>query len=221
MKNWLTNNLLSIIVLITVIVLAARSCKNDSLFGGNNTTRKADTIYSSHTEYIQQPPVFIPQYIPQQIGSQQPIIIPSQYKPDTTMTGVLRQYVDVLSRYLTKNTYMDSIVLKDTSGKRVGVVKLEDQISENKFTSRKPSYDLTFPTITNTTTITKYAPQKWQMYVGGILEGSKDKPLSAGGIGLLYKSKKDAVWMLNGKYNFQQKAMSYELARYFKLSFEH
>lgn len=219
--KWIQQNLLSLIVIAILIILTLRGCKDGSFFGGNNKPQKPDTIHTSHTEYVQQPPVIIPQYIPTQTGSQQPIYIPSQYKPDTSVNGILRQYNDLLLKYLSRNNYNDSIVLKDTSGNRVGVVSIQDQISENKLVSRKPSYNLNFPVTTNTTVITKYAPQKWQIYLGAKIEGSKIQPLSAAGLGMLYKSKKDAIWGVDGKYDFYQNGMTYSLSRYFKLSFKH
>lgn len=217
--KWISNNLISLIVLLVLIWLGLQRCNDNSIIGGNNKPQKPDTVYSSHTEYIQQPPVYIPQYMPVQTASQQPIIIPSQYKPDTSLNGVVRQYTEVLMKYLAKNNYVDSIVLKDSTGKRVGVVGIEDQISENKLVSRKPSYSLQFPTIYNTTTITNYPKPKRQMYIGGIVEGTPQKPLKAGGLGLLYKNRKDAMWGITGKYDFQYKEMNYGLSRYFKLSF--
>lgn len=219
--KWIQQNLLSLIVIVVLIIIGLRTCKDNSFFGGNNKPQKPDTVYSVRTEYVQQPPVVIPQYIPIQSGSQQPIYIPSQYKPDTTINGIIRQYNDILLKYLSKNNYNDSIVLKDSSGKRVGVVNIQDQISENKLVSRKPAYSLTFPTIYNTTTITQYPAPKRQVYLGGVIEGSELHPLSAAGLGALYKTKKDAIWGINGKYDFYQKGMKYELSRYFKLSFKH
>lgn len=103
----------------------------------------------------------------------------------------MRQYIDLLNKFLAKiSNYIDSVVLKDSAGKRVGVVKLEDQISENQFTFRKPSYQLSFPVTTNTITITKEAKKRNEIYFGGIIEGSTKNVLNAAGLGLLLKTKK-------------------------------
>jgi len=214
---WVKKNILSLIIIVLFILYGLKNCNG---FFGNNVAPKSDTIYSSHTEYVQQPPQIIPQYIPMPSSTQQaPIIIPNQYKPDTTLNGVLRQYMELLNKYLAKNNYVDSVVLKDTAGNRVGVVKLEDQISENKFTYRKPSYQLTFPVTTNTITITKGAKKRNEIYFGGVIEGSTQNILNSAGLGLLLKTKKDAVWGFNAKYQFNNQAINYELSRYFKISF--
>lgn len=214
--KWIKDNILSLLIIALFIMYSFKSgCNN----GNNNVASKADTVFSSHTEYVQQPPQIIPQYIPMPSSSQAPIFIPQQYKPDTSINGLMRQYIDLLNKYLVKNNYSDSIVLKDTTGKQVGIVKLEDQISENKFTYRRPSYQLSFPVTTNTITITKEAKKRNQLYVGGMLEGSTKTLLNSAGLGLLLKTKKDAIWGVSAKYQFQNQEISYELSRYFKLSF--
>lgn len=215
--DWVKKNILSLIIILLFILygLSLKTCN----FLGNQPVAKADTVFSSHTEYVQQPPQIIPQYIPMPSSTQAPIYIPQQYKPDTTLNGVLRQYMELLNKYLVKNNYSDSIVLKDSAGHRVGVVNLEDQISENKFTYRKPSYQLTFPVITNTLTITKPEKKRNQIYFGGVIEGSTKNVLNAAGIGALLKTKKDAIWGINAKYQFNNQSINYEISRYFKLSF--
>lgn len=215
--EWVKKNILSLII-IALVILYGLSLKTCNFFG-QQSAPKADTVFSSHTEYVQQPPQIIPQYIPMPSSSQQPVFIPQQYRPDTTLNGVLRQYIDLLNKFLAKNNYIDSVVLKDSAGKRVGVVKLEDQISENQFTYRKPSYQLSFPVTTNTITITKPAKKRNEIYFGGLIEGSTKNVLNAAGLGLLLKTKRDAVWGFNAKYQFNNQAINYELSRYFKISF--
>lgn len=217
-KTWIINHLLEVIIIAGFIIFGIRGC-NNNIFTGKPTI---DTVHTSHTEYIQQPPVYIPQYVPVQSSSQTPIIIPSQYKPDTTINGLLRQYNTLLEKYLTKNTYKDSIPLKDSSGKSVGVVNLEDVVSENLIKNRKSSYQLSFPITTNTTTITIREPYKpkAQFYFGGSISGSQTNLLSQIGLGTLYKSKKDAIWGAKVQYDFKN-GINYEISRYFKLSFKH
>jgi len=215
--DWIKKNILSLIIIAFFILYGLKTC--DGGFFGNGVKPKADTVFSSHTEYVQQQPQIIPQYIPMPSNTQAPIFIPQQYKPDTTLNGVLRQYIELLNKYLAKNNYSDSVVLKDSSGHQVGIVKLEDQISENKFTYRKPSYQLSFPVTTNTITITKAAKKRNEFYFGGLIEGSTKNVLNAAGLGVLLKTKKDAVWGFNAKYQFNNQAINYELSRYFKISF--
>lgn len=216
--QWVKTNILSLIILALFILYGLTGLKTCN-FLGKQAAPKADTVYSSHTEYIQQPPQVIPQYIPMPSSSQAPVFIPQQYKPDTTLNGVLRQYIELLNKYLAKNNYSDSVVLKDSTGHRVGVVNLEDQISENKFAYRKPSYQLNFPVTTNTITITKPAKKRNEIYFGGVIEGSTKTVLNAAGLGAMLKTKKDALWGITAKYQFSNQSINYELSRYFKLSF--
>ena len=204
--EWVKKNILSLIIIVLFILYGLKNCNG---FFGQQQATKTDTIFSSHTEYVPQPPQIIPQYIPMPSSSQQPVFIPQQYKPDTTLNGVLRQYIELLNKYLVKNNYSDSVVLKDSAGHRVGVVNLEDQISENKFTYRKPSYQLSFPVTTNTITITKEAKKRNQLYIGGVIEGSTENGLNSAGLGLLFKTKKDAIWGFNAKYQFQNQPIRY------------
>lgn len=214
--NWIKTNIANLLIILLAVLYGLKNC--DGFFKGNPTP-KADTVFTTRTEYIQQPAQIVPQYIPMPASTQVPVVIPQQYKPDTTLHGVLRQYMEVLDNYLAKNNYIDSVILKDTAGNRVGVIKLEDQISENKFVYRKPSYQLSFPVTTNTITITKPAKKRNELYFGGLLEGSSKDVLNAVGVGALLKNKKDAIWGLSAKYQFANQAITYEISRYWKLSF--
>ncbi len=213
--QWISKNILSLIIIVGFVIFGIVTC-NRGGFNGNKPS--SDTVYSTKTEYIQQPPVYIPQYVPIQSGSQAPIVIPPQYQPSQDLTTLIKQYNELANKFLSQNTYKDSIQLKDTAGRRVGVVNLEDMVSENQIKSRKPSYQLTFPTTTNTITITNYAPNKAKFYVGAHVEGGQKNLLNQAGLGVAYNSKKDALWMVNASYDFHQKGMYYGLSRYWKIS---
>ena len=215
MKEWIKRNILQLIIILGFLVFGVVTCKNKGWMG--NIPQKPDTTYVTKTEYVAQPPVYIPTYSPQQSSSVQPIIIPSQYQPSQDLTTLVKQYQELANKFLAQNTYKDSILLKDSTGKQVGVVSLDDMVSENQIKSRKPSYQLTFPVTTNTLTITKYAPNKTKFYVGANISGGRENVLNQVGIGLIYSSKKYALWQLKANYNFQG-GISYELGRYWKLS---
>lgn len=211
---WIKKNILQLIIILGFILFGISTC-NKGGFSGN--TPKADTVFSSHTEYVQSPPVFIPQYVPIQSGSNAPIVLPPQYVQLPADTAALGNMIrELANKYYSQNFYKDSVVLKDTTGKKVGVVTIDDVISENKIKSRTPSYQLTFPVTTNTITITKYAPNKAKFFVGATLEGGKQDVLSEAGIGLIYLSKKNALWNVSAKYNFKG-GINYELSRYWKI----
>lgn len=213
-REWVGKNILQLLIIAGFIIFGIRSCGSN----GSTTNRpKSDTTFTSHTEYVVQPPQVIPQYIPIQSSSQTPIVIPSQYQPSQDLATLIKQYNELASKFLAQNTYKDSISLKDSSGKTVGVVKLEDMISENQIKSRKPNYQLWFPVTTNTVTINNYPKSKAQFYFGGSIAGSQEKILESIGAGIIYKSKKEAMWGAKVNYNLAGK-VNYELSRYFKLS---
>ena len=215
-RQWISKNFLSLIIIIGFLIFGLVTCNK-----GNNwfSSPKADTVYSSKTEYIQQPPVYIPQYVPIQTSSQVPIVLPPQYINLPADTAALGKIIrDLANKYYSQNLYKDSIQLKDSTGKRVGIVNLEDIISENQIKSRKPSYQLTFPTTTNTITITKYSPNKAKFYIGSYIEGGQKNIFNQVGLGLAYSSKKDALWTLTAGYDFNQKGVMYGVSRYWKIS---
>lgn len=184
--NFIKTNFLTVILLGLVVLLFILT----KPFGcGNN---KPSVVTTHDTQYVAQPPVYIPQYIPTQTSSQQPIIIPPQYIPSTNSDELLKQYIEVTNKYLAVNTYKDSIQLKDSSGNRVGVVNLEDVVSENQLKSRKPSYQLTFPHYYTTTTITN--PPKNQFFIGGGLTGNQAQIINGVNVGLIWKNKKDQLY---------------------------
>lgn len=153
-----------------------------------------DTIsVKTETVYVPQPPVYIPTYIPQQSGSTvYPINIPAQYNPSQDITRLTQQYNDLVKQFLATKTYKDSIQLKDSSGTRVGVVNLNDVISENEFKSRTPDYQLNLPH--TYTTITLREPPKNQVFVGLGITGNQQAPLNGLYGGLTFKNKKDRLY---------------------------
>lgn len=214
--EWANKNVWQLIILFLFLIIGITTCTKRGWM--DNVKQGPDTVFTTKTEYIPQAPVFIPQYIPTQTGSQQPIIIPSQYQPSQDLTTLIKQYQDLANKFLAQNTYVDSIQLKDSSGRRVGVVNLQDMVSENQIKTRKPSYQLTFPITTNTFTITQQAKSRAKFYVGASLAGEQEKVLKQAGIGLIYNSKRDALWGIKANYEFGQ-GFNYELSRYWKLSF--
>lgn len=170
------------------------------LFGGikgcgiGNNTR--DTL-SDRIIYVQNPPVYIPPYIPiQSGGTSYPVIIPQQYQPSADIAKLTQQYNDLVKEFLASRSYKDSVTLKDSSGNRVGVFNNNDVVSENKIQTRAPSYQLNLPI----RTITLSAPQTRQLYLGGGLIGNTTAFLNGAYLSAEYKSKKDQIYQLHGGF---------------------
>lgn len=188
-------NLTNIIIIILLIAVLIATCKKNP---GPDYIPKADTTVSitRDTMYLQQEIVKIPEYIPGKT-----VVIQGNAKPGASYDSAkLVELYDLIAKnFYVTNVYNDKITLVDSaSGKDVGEVNLRDSISQNEFLGRNVNYQLRFPTITNTvtTTITKQAPPKRQFYLGAELTGNQS--LTVNGINgiLLYKSKKDQLYML-------------------------
>jgi len=170
-------------------------------FQAQTEPQKPTIVITRDTQYIQQPPVTIPQYQPIIVETKPPTIIPQQMQPSQHMEVLLKQYQELLDRFLSSNRYQDSIVLKDSLLHDVGIVRLDDIINENKIKSRAPSYSLKFPVITEKITITQPYKPRNQWFVGGAVNGNKLNLVDAFKAGLLVKNKKDNIFAINGTIN--------------------
>lgn len=207
MKEFLTKNFMGIIVLVLAAIIYLQRGNNDA-----TGTQKPDT--TTKTVYITQPPVYIPMYVPAPSNSQTPIIIPPNYKPSEDSQKLLEQYKELVNKFLTQNTYKDSIELKDTAGNKVGIVNLEDVVSENVIKSRKPSYQLNLPH----TTITIREPYKLknQVYIGGGVLGNQNQLISGAKAGIFLKNKKDQLYGVEIQKQIGV-PITYSTAMYWKL----
>lgn len=190
--QFIKSNFIGLIAIILMIILfftgTGKGCR-----GGDDTT---DTLHvKTETVYVPQPPVYIPQYIPVPSGSTAPVIIPPSYQPSGDYNQLLKQYNDLVNKHLTINTYQDSIQLKDSSGKRVGVVNIKDEIQENTIKSRTPNYQLTFPHTTTTITIR----DSYRQFYGGLgITGTPSEIVNGGKGEILYKTKQDKIIGIEG-----------------------
>jgi hypothetical protein len=117
--------------------------------------------------------------------------LPPEYVADTNYPKLKAQYDALVVSYLAKNIYADTVKL-DT----LGYVAVADTVYKNEIYNRSYKYNYKIPTITVTTTITKYAPAKGALFVGGGITGNSNQVNSLNG-GFLYKSKKDKVFGVN------------------------
>jgi hypothetical protein len=119
------------------------------------------------------------------------IATPPEYIADTNYPILKLQYEALVSAFLAKNVYADTVKL-DT----LGYVAVADTVYKNELLNRSYKYNYKIPTITVTTTITKYAPLKGSLFIGGGIAGNRNNLGVLQG-GLLYKSKKDKIFGLN------------------------
>lgn len=208
MKEFLNKNFLGIIVIILAVLLYFQRCNNDAV-----GPQKPDTVLIK-TEYIPQPPVIIPSYIPAPTSTRPTIIIPPSYNPSKDYESLLKQYKELVDKHLETKTYNDSIQLQDSTGAKVGVVNLKDVVSENEIKSREPSYQLSFPR----TTITIREPYKPrnQLYLGGGILGTETKLVSGAKIGAYWKNKKDQLYGISA-HKTNNYPLIYSIEGYWKI----
>ena len=73
--KWVTDNIWKLLILAGVILVFIRlGCNGGGIFG-KTEQRPNDTVHTTNTVYIQQPPITVKEYVPIQSGAQAPIII--------------------------------------------------------------------------------------------------------------------------------------------------
>lgn len=117
--------------------------------------------------------------------------LPAEYIADTNYPKLKAQYDALVATYLVKNIYADTVKL-DT----LGYVSVADTVYKNEIHNRSYRYSYKIPTVTITNTITKTAPPKSNLFMGGGVSGNANGLHLLQG-GFLYKSKKDKVFGLN------------------------
>ena len=98
------------------------------------------------------------------------------------------------------NYYNDSLYIDS-----LGYVTVRDTISKNVLVGRRFSYDLHYPIIKETKTITVIEPPKRQLYWGIGLNGTQQGLIDEMTGSLMYKNKKDQMFGVNLGVNSQFK----------------
>jgi len=117
--------------------------------------------------------------------------LPPEYIADTNYPKLKAQYDALVFAHLAKNIYVDTLKI-DT----LGYVAVADTVHKNELQNRSYKYNYKIPTIHTTTTITKQAPSKGALFIGGGVTGNKNSLDVLQG-GLLYKTKQDKVFGLH------------------------
>lgn len=205
-----------IIAILIGLIFLQRSCKDPVL-----PVSSSDTVRVIDTQYLPQPVVHIPVYVPGKVIYLPGKVVP---QPSKNYDSLLIQYTDIHGKFHATSVYKDKISLKDSSGKDVGVVNVEDSISENNIKARKVDYQLTFPIITNTTTITNtyVEPKKNKVMIGGGFQATnKDEIITGSHVGILFQNKKDNIYSAGviAPFNNTTPTQIY-IGAYWKISFK-
>ena len=136
--------------------------------------------------------------------------LPPEYIADTNYPKLKAQYDALVIAHLAKKVYADTVKL-DT----LGYVTVADTVHKNELQNRSYKYNYKIPTVTVTTTITKQAPPKGALFMGGGVTGNKNGLDILQG-GLLYKSKQDKIFGLHIGINGNSQVV-YGVQSYWKI----
>ena len=193
---------LETIILILLILVIIGKCQGPKIIEKPIIIR--DTIWVKKDSIIYSQPIII-----NHIKYKDSII--KEYIPDTTYPKLLKQYNSLLSLFLEKNVYADTLDLKE-----FGNVITIDTVQQNLLGIRSMDYHIKYPKIKETII---YPDKKNQLYIGGGLQGSPIAPINQFNIGLLLKTKQDKIYNLYTGMN-KDGQIIYGAQLYYKLSFK-
>jgi hypothetical protein len=160
-------------------------------------TTKSDTVYNP----VKGDSTYKP-HAPTTSTATKPTPEDSLYMPIGDYNALVKQYWELVDRFIKVNQYLDSINLIDkATGKSIGKVYLNDSIRSNELWSRNYQYTLSLPTITNTTTITIPPKQRFKLYPGFEVSGFRNKIIDAAGINLTAVTKREKMFSLHAGFN--------------------
>jgi hypothetical protein len=189
-----------VMVLLFTVTLQHKGCNGSQIKA--DTVTLHDTIWSVHDSLIIKK-LKIKEVIHD--------TLPPEYIADTSYPKLKAQYDALVFDHLAKNIYTDTLKL-DT----LGYVAIADTVHKNKLQNRSYNYNYKIPTIHTTTTITKYAPAKNQLYVGGGVDGNKTAGVTNLNVGLLFKTKSDKIYSVTVGSNVEGQ-ISYGFRTFWKL----
>jgi hypothetical protein len=189
-----------VIVLMFTVTLQHKGCNAPQI--------KADTVTLHDTAWQVHDSLIIKKLV---IKNTIHDTLPPEYIADTNYPKLKAQYDALVVSYLAKNIYADTVKL-DT----LGYVAVADTVHKNEIHGRSYKYNYKIPTVTVTTTITKQAPPKGALFIGGGVTGNKNGLELLQG-GLLYKSKRDKMFGLHVGINGNNQVV-YGVNSYWKIN---
>lgn len=206
-----------LLIVVAILVLYFQGCFR--AFQPQPPSIHSDTVHIQQ----QQPIIVVPPYVPQQGSVSYPVYLPSNAQgviPAATVEELVKQ-VQLLNERVTnlgtelyaKREYNDSLQLKDSTGKRVGVVKSDYSVSENKLQKIGHSYQLSFPLTTITTTITQaYKPRNKVYPTVGLSNLGIGPTINQLDGGLTLINKRDILISGSYVYSIPQKSSGFRIS---------
>lgn len=210
MLSFLKNNFQSLLVIALFLVIMFQRCGTTP---PTNQKPIIITVVDTSWKHFVQPVINVQPtptgHIPAPIvyvGKDSTIYVPSP------VDSILRiQYKALRDSLLSQNIYKDQVLKFDSSS-----VTITDTVTQNRLAGRSYHFDLKYPVVTKTTTITNpYKPTR-QLYVGGGIMGNPISIVSGATLGLMYKDRQDRVIQLNAIQPFSGPT-SYEIQSFWKI----
>lgn len=206
MRNFISKNFFSlIIILLLIIVFVQRSgYKPDKYLA---PIVKIDTIF-----VVKDSVVFArPQLLEGRRDTFYEATI--QYLPSQDYAELVVQFKELREQLLTENTFSDTLKIDS-----IGYVAIKDQVQKNTITNRKYSYNLKYPEVTKTITLTSPYSRKRQLYVGGGIGGDKVNIVNSAEAGFMYKDRKDRLFGVGVQKQFNASPITYEVKTFWKIN---
>jgi len=171
---------IGIIIILVIIILFQRSCKN-TIIPSYSSNTKIDTLWIHKTDtLIKKVPIKTIVYIKPD---------GPEYTPGENIDSCKTRFQYLLKQHIKRTVYQDTIHLDS-----LGTIVIIDTVWLNKLGKRTIFKDYKIPIITKTTTIIKQSSR--QVYIGGNLFGDK-VGIQTITPGLIYKDRKDRVYQIN------------------------
>ena len=189
-----------VMVLLFTVTLQHKGCTGSQI--------KADTVTLHDTTWQTHDSLIIKKLI---IKNTIHDTLPPEYIADTNYPKLKAQYDALVFAHLAKNIYVDTLKI-DT----LGYVTVADTLHKNEIQNRSYKYNYKIPTVTVTTIITKQAPPKGALFIGGGFTNTKQLELQTIQGGVLYKTKKDKIFGLHIGINNNSQVI-YGVSSYWKI----
>lgn len=165
------------LILLIIILLQNKSCKTSPV----KETRDTVIVYIHIHDTVPGKTIYIKSE-PDTVW-----LTKTEYKPDSTYNGLLKQYTFLGNNYFEKRLFNTTFQIAD-----YGTVSVTDTIRENKLIGSSLITELNIPV--TTITVEKESPPKTRLYFGISVTGTKTFPIRGiYGDGLL-KTKNERIY---------------------------
>lgn len=191
MRDFITKNFLSLIVIVLIVILLLQRCGSDGTVAPKNTS---DTVSVTHYHYFKDTSKSKPVFIK---GERDTVLENSiEYIPSQDYDDLYSQFEELKQAVLSKNVYKDNLKIDS-----FGTISITDTVQNNRIIGRQYINNLIIPEKTTTITNTIYPKPKNQFYIGGGVQGSQVKIIQGFDAGLMLKNKKDQIFGVTAGIN--------------------